>query len=782
MSNEQNTVVNKPQEVHGFLIGRQSKDVAGRIEIAYWIKTAAGTVKVIPERQQSVFFVTSKAIRLIEPLTKITILQQEYTSFSAEPLLLVSCQSLAEQRHLMQLLDSEGMAYYEHDIRPEERFLMERNIRGGVCFQGLADTEGKVFTQAKLKPSSYQPKWIVWSLDIETSVSRNELLSIAVVAEGLEVCFLIAEQDYADPNVYSFNDEKSLLLAFMRFVRLHAPDIIIGWSVIAFDLNFIDQRCQALDLKPNFGVAGNRWRFRDKEPDVRRLIDIPGRVALDGITLLKVAGYQFDSYSLENVSRQLLNDGKLLHGSQRWQEIERLHQEEPMELVKYNIQDCKLVWRIFEELKLLELQQTRIELTGIPLSQTGGSIAAFENLYLPLLHQQKKAAPNHSQEDFIASPGGFVMSSQPGLYKNVLVFDFKSLYPSIIRTFLVDPLARVTKSELSVTGFLGAKFAVDSAILPNLISQLALAREVAKQEQNQILSYAIKIIMNSFYGVLGSNLCRFYHPELASSITMRGHQVLSVTKNWFEEFGANVIYGDTDSLFVTLSNQLTSEEVQTQGKRLCEIMNQKWQQWCQQEYQIPCFLELEFEQTYERFFMPTIRGQVEGSKKRYAGLAKGELIFKGLEAVRSDWTPFARKFQKKLFEHVFNDVSPVDYILKVLDDLYAGDYDQELIYQKRLSRPLNHYVKVTPPHVRAARIADEKRIKLGIKPEYAQGRCNITYYYSRAGVQPFEAEDPILNPDYDHYVEKQMEPIADSVLVLFNTSMANLTSKQIGLL
>ncbi|TBR38553.1 DNA polymerase II [Marinomonas agarivorans] len=770
------------QEEQGFLIGRQSRDVDGHIEIAYWVKTDSGTVKVIPERQQSVFFVVNDAIALIDSLPRVTILQSGYTSFSHDALLLVSCESLAIQRNLQQLLDNQGLAYYEHDIRPEDRFLMERGIRGGVRFQGQMDKTGQVFSQARLKPTDYQPKWIIWSLDIETSVSRNEILSIAIVSGELEACFIVSANTFTDDSIHPFPDEKSLLLGFMRFVRLHNPTVFIGWSVIAFDLNFIDQRCQALGLKPNFGVGGNRWRFKDKDPNVRRLIDIPGRVALDGITLLKVGGYQFDSYSLDSVSQELLDDGKLLHGSQRWQEIERLHKEAPSELVKYNIQDCRLVWRIFQKLNLLELQQTRVELTGIPLSQTGGSIAAFENLYLPLLHQYKRAAPNHDNDEFVSSPGGFVMSSQPGLYQNVLVFDFKSLYPSIIRTFLVDPLARIEKSDAEVEGFLGANFASDYAILPNLISHLAKAREQAKKQNNAILSYAIKIIMNSFYGVLGSNLCRFYHPELASSITMRGHQVLSITKNWFEELGATVIYGDTDSLFVTLSPELTYDEVQKQGKALCLSMNQKWQQWCMQEYDIACYLELEFEQTYERFFMPTIRGQVEGSKKRYAGQAKGELVFKGLEAVRSDWTPFARTFQKRLFEHVFNDLSPVDYILQVLTDLYAGTYDEALIYQKRLSRPLNHYVKVTPPHVKAARLADSRRTELGIKPEYAQGRCTISYYYSRSGVQPFEADDPIINPDYDHYVEKQIEPIADSVLLLFGTSMADLTSKQMGLL
>ena len=776
-------MANKRQELEGFLLGRQSKDINGKIEISYWVKTQQGTVKVIPERQQSIFFVSAQAEKLIQDIPQTKILTQTYTSFQNELLLLLSCESVAVQQYVVKLLESEKLAFYEHDVRPEDRFLMERGIRGGVCFQAVSDNDGKVFSNAKLKASNVNPSWNVWSLDIETSVSRNQLLSIGVVSDALETCFIVSDQVFDDERVVVFADEKSLLLAFMRFVRLHSPDIIIGWNVIAFDLNFLDQRCQALGLKPNFGVAGNNWHVRGKDSEAKRFIDIPGRAVLDGISLLKVAGYHFDSYSLENVSRTILEDGKLLHGSQRWQEIERIHQEEPQQFVEYNLQDCQLVLRIFKQLKLIELQQTRVELTGIPLAQMGGSVAAFENQYLPLLHQHQKAAPNYSQDEFISSPGGFVMSSEPGLYKNVLVFDFKSLYPSIIRTFLIDPLARVSGGDRRVAGFLGASFDKDKVVLPTLIGELTMAREAAKKDKNSTLSYAIKIIMNSFYGVLGSNLCRFYHPELASSITMRGQQVLSMTRVWFEEAGAKVIYGDTDSLFVVLPDVDSNEDkIKAEGGRFCVSINQQWQDWCRQEFDVECHLELEFEQIYNRFFMPTIRGQQEGSKKRYAGLVGNQLIFKGLEAVRSDWTPFAREFQRQLFERIFHDLSPIDYIHEILEQLYAGEFDQELIYQKRLSRPLGDYIKITPPHVRAARIADQKRLELGIKPEYEKGRCSIAYYYSRSGIQPFEAEDNIQNLDYDHYVEKQIEPIADSILSLFGTSMAELTSRQIGLL
>jgi DNA polymerase-2 len=151
------------------------------------------------------------------------------------------------------------------------------------------------------------------------------------------------------------------------------------------------------------------------------------------------------------------------------------------------------------------------------------------------------------------SPGGFVMASQSGLYDSVLVLDFKSLYPSIIRTFLIDPVGLVAGTRDSadtaatVPGFRGARFSRDKHCLPAIVKQIWDGREAAKRARNAPLSQALKIIMNALYGVLGSSGCRFFDPRLASSITLRGHEIMHQTRKLIEELGYPVIYGDTDS-------------------------------------------------------------------------------------------------------------------------------------------------------------------------------------------------------------------------------------------
>ena len=145
-------------------------------------------------------------------------------------------------------------------------------------------------------------------------------------------------------------------------------------------------------------------------------------------------------------------------------------------------------------------------------------MAAFTHLYMPLMHRQGFVAPNLGGKSPQASPGGFVMDSQPGLYESVLVLDYKSLYPSIIRTFLIDPVGLIEGLQHpddsdSVPGFRGARFSRTRHCLPAIVARVAEGRETAKREHNAPLSQALKIIMNAFYGVLGSSGCRFFDPR-----------------------------------------------------------------------------------------------------------------------------------------------------------------------------------------------------------------------------------------------------------------------------
>ena len=182
------------------------------------------------------------------------------------------------------------------------------------------------------------------------------------------------------------------------------------------------------------------------------------------------------------MAQELLGRGKHISSEDRGAEISRLYLENPRGLAEYNLEDCRLVAEIFERTGLLPYLLERQQLTGLALDRLGGSVAAFDYLYLPRLHRHGRVAPSIGPMTtrFEASPGGYVLDSKPGLYDNVLVLDFKSLYPSIIRTFKIDPLGLAAPGDDPVSGFEGATFSRDEHILPELIATLWTARDAAK--------------------------------------------------------------------------------------------------------------------------------------------------------------------------------------------------------------------------------------------------------------------------------------------------------------
>ena len=494
------------------------------------------------------------------------------------------------------------------------------------------------------------------------------------------------------------------------------------------------------------------------------------------------AFYNFESFSLENVARQLLGEGKLLHGSDRGVEIGRLFEEDKTRLADYNLRDCELVSEIFAATDLLDFALARTAMTGLNLDRMGGSVASFDNLYLPRLHRAGYVAPNASPQH-IASPGGAALDSQPGIYDHVLVLDFKSLYPSIIRTFLVDPLGLALgvsgslEEGETVPGFLEARFARHGHILPALIQQLWQQRDGAKRVGDTPLSQAIKIIMNSFYGVLGSPGCRFFDARLATSITRRGHQILGRTRDYIEQAGHRVIYGDTDSVFVWIHEAGDDADADAAGRELERDLNAWWKQVIQEEFALDSLLELEFETHFKRFLMPTVRGSDKGSKKRYAGVVSGpqgdRLVFKGLENVRTDWTRLAREFQEELYRRIFMQEPFEDYVRELTAQVLDGRHDQALVYRKRLRRRLDEYQRNLPPHVQAARLYEQR----GLTPP-TRGAW-VEYVITTAGAEP--AARPLAALDYQHYVDRQLEPVADGILGFVGTSFAQLAGKQIDL-
>jgi len=802
---------NNPPIGKGFLLTRQSYDRQGQSKITLWLSTEKGPVKLGIPAERPVFFIQQADIQQAGFLLKT--LNNNYShkllklfTFSLQSVAGLYFNNLRTFYDARSILTDAGIEIYESNIRLEERYLMERFVYGSVEFSGdessLAEQAEKGYIEyrnIKIKPCDYVPDFNTVSLDIECS-EKGELYSIGfytgetaqkhfpgfkkvIMIQPLELSDKEAAEDYIE----WVNNEAELLKALEQAIQLIDPDIIIGWNVINFDFRLLAKRAALHNVKLRLGRDKSIMRWRDSQTEKNQgFITIDGRVVIDGISALKAEAYSFPSFSLEAIGQHFLGRGKATDDvDNRLEAITHNFNFNKVKLAEYNLQDCVLVWDIFEKIKLMDYLIFRSQLTGLELDRAGGSVAAFVNLYLPKLHRQAYVSPNLPKGGGLASPGGYVMNSKPGLYNNVLVLDFKSLYPSIIRTFKIDPLGLIEGQkdpDHAIEGFRGGCFSRDKHLLPQIITELWAKWDQAKKDNDKARSQAIKIIMNSFYGVLGSGGCPFYDTKLASSITLRGHEIMQQTAKWIESDGYEVIYGDTDSTFVLLNEDVSDKQANDIGRSLAETINNRWIEKLADEHQIDCFLEIEFESHFSRFLMTTIRGSEHGSKKRYAGILKNgdqqKLIFKGLENVRTDWTQLAKDFQLQLYQMVFDDKDPTDFIVETVNQTLDGKRDSELIYRKRLRRNLNSYVKNVPPHVKAARIADAENLKQG-KPLKHQNKGWISYVMTVNGPQPIDYVTAKI--DHQFYVDRQIEPVADGILPFVGLSFKEIVDLQMGL-
>ena len=783
------------REISGFILTRHWQDRRSGIELVLWLSTQYGPVKVLLDKQESIFFIAqidvSKAQQLLAREIGWRCSDLELKDFSGNS---ISGFYFSNQKTFYRARDqfaANDITVYEADIEPSNRFLMERFAKGSVLLRGVIKKAGGYLRMENpaLVGEEYSPRLKVVSVDIETAINQIELFSIGIYAvangKATELVLMVGQSDIQLPEyLHFYPDEKSLLTEFLNWLNEYDPDIIIGWNIINFDMRYLQRIADKYRIPFTLGRESGEitWRSQDDESN-RYQLQTTGRVVLDGIQLLREATYRFESFSLENVSRELLKEGKLLHDDDRGQAIGRLFETNKVALAQYNLRDCQLVWDIFEHTSLIDFAVARSHMTGLAVDRMGGSVASFDNLYLPQLHREGFVGPNASKQ-LTTSPGGFVMNSQPGIYNNVLVLDFKSLYPSIIRTFTIDPmgLALAKIGEVAgadvVPGYLDAEFARNRHILPAIIAQLWSRRDEAKASGDVAMSQAIKVIMNSFYGVLGTPACRFFDARLASSITRRGHEILQKTRDFIEQRGYPVVYGDTDSVFVWAKDSEDEVDARRVGQELSQSLNNWWNEYLQTEYNVESILEIEFETLYTKFLMPTVRGSNHlGSKKRYAGVVNTgqgpSVVFKGLENVRTDWTAIAREFQMELYRRIFFEQPYKEYIVETVRVVAAGECDEKLVYRKRLRKKLEDYVRNIPPHAQAARLGKERGVSEPRRGDW------IEYVITLQGAEPAGLAQASL--DYQHYIDNQLAPVADGILHFLNESFTQLTGDQIDL-
>lgn len=722
---------------------------------------------------------------------------------AARPLVLLSFSGLASRKAAAAALGRAGLRSPDADLRPADALLVEAGIRGPVAVSGDS-RPGRgvdlVFPEARLDPgpAGLRVPLRIASIDIETDEATRAVRAVSLdvrsaAGDGLfsSVGVVAPRAGFVPPDAdgVAFRaDEAALLQAFQRDLRAADPDVLTGWNFLDFDYPRLAERFSALGLPFRLGRSTEAARFLEGEGRRSAAAFVPGRQVLDALRAVRSGGERYDDYKLETVARAVLGEGKLVAstGADKLEELDRLWREDPAAFGAYCLRDASLVQDVLERTGLFRLAVERAALTGVSLDKAWTSVASFERVYaLGLRARGVAPLPPRASGDVSGAAGGTVLEPRVGLFRSVAVLDFRSLYPTIIRTFNVDPLARARAAAAPgpIVAPNGAEFDRGSGILPALIGDYFAARRAALDAGDETAAYVYKILMNSFYGVLGSDTCRYARTDLAGAITSFARKWLHFSRDFFRGRGFRVLYGDTDSLFVEspLPDGASADDYAAWGADRCAELNAKLAEAVRAEYGTESFLELRFDKAYPRFLIPPVRAEAvpagavaRGRAKGYAGLLleRGgtSVDVKGMEAARSDSTPLARRFQVELLGLVFRDGTEDDafaFLRETARSLASGALDGELVYRRRLARPVESYTASTPPHVRVARA-------LG----WEGRRGVVEYVWTSAG--PAAVADPAPRPDYAHYLETQVLPVARSVAAACGWDAARFSPSALG--
>jgi DNA polymerase-2 len=748
----------------------------------YAVLESGGPCLIVDDRVRPYFFVRAADRDRAAAIAPRALLEEtELRTFAGEPVVRLTADFPADVRPLRKRLEESGVTCFEADVRFAYRYLIDRGIRGAVIVHGTSERHpklGRVYRNPDLQPCRWVPALKVLSLDIETDPKAQQVFSIALHTPELSRVLIVHEHvlRHAEPVA----SEPALIRRFLSYLDELDPDVITGWNVVDFDLAVLARVAHRYGIHFAIGRSEDVFdRRRDASFTRESQAIVFGRLVLDALSLLRGAFIRLQDYKLETAAQALLGRGKLMAGDGRAEQIEYAYRHDPQRFVDYNLEDARLAAAILDRTGLIDLAVQRSLLTGMPLDRVSAAIASVDSLYLASLRGRGVVAPSVVSAAARARiTGGYVMDSAPGLYRNVLVFDFKSLYPSIIRTFNLDPLSLSSAGAGGTDDLVapnGARFRRDvRGILPELVESLADEREQARRAGQPVQANAIKILMNSLYGVLGAGASRLFSPDVANAITHFGQLLIRKAAEFAAQRGYRVIYGDTDSLFVDAAEP-DAEKALSRAEELRVAIGDAIADYVRDHFGCHSFLDLEFEKLYHRFFLPEVRGGKVGSKKRYAGLLRDadgreRVEFVGLESVRRDWSEVSKRFQLGLLELVFRDQPVEDFVRRFLADLRAGSFDGELVYRKAVRKELDEYTKTTPPHVRAARKQSRPASRM------------VEYVMTRHGPEPVGEET--APPDYDHYVEHQIAPVADAILRFLKTDFATVagTRKQLSLL
>lgn len=778
---------------------------------------------------------------------------------------------------LQEVMRAEGKwEVYETDILFRNRFLIDKNLGGMVWLSAEGDpidpvkyfrrsTSGssrcenfacdssilasgfkKVenFTIAPLKYLSFD----IECLPLDGGMPSPDVSPIVMISFSFEpeyrghktLVLLARPAEGINSDVLPCKDETEMLNRFFEIFCEYDPDIVAGYNHQDFDIPYITDRVRALvaqgkAINPVVGRDGSKISYRRFGLLTRT--EMKGRVVVDALPLVRRA-FSLKQYTLRAVSKELLNREKLdvppLEMEEYWFDTG----EKFRKFVDYARRDAELALELILNLRLLDKYIALAQVSGSLLQEIvdGGQTSMVETLLLRefglrdrvLLPKPDDGVSAERYEMSSDLKGGEVLEPKKGLLENVLLLDYKSLYPTIMMAHNLCYSTVVTGDTpdgATIKPPSGGEFVppdVYKGIVPSILEDLLNQRSLTKQrmrstsDENEYrvldaTQLAVKILLNSFYGYSGYARARLYNLTLANAVTSFGRSNILNTREiinntirkivlrsgaalLLDEAGElsphdkvvelSVAYGDTDSVFVHCQStmDLSLEEVSLVGNRLSDIVSAS----------LPDPMELEFESIAKRALLI--------AKKRYALWLfeprnsgwEDKIKVKGMETVRRDWCELTSVTLNRVLELVLiegNVDRAVEHVRKVvnnvrnLDPAKDSEIIESLILTRTLTRKSESY-KNKQPHLT---VAEKLKERTGVMPSIG---TRIPFVITAGkGLFVDRAEDPDyvrehnIPIDVDYYIKKQILPPVERILEVFGVKLSSFDfdSKQKGL-
>ncbi len=680
----------------------------------------------------------------------------------------------------------------EADILFTRRYLIDK----GIVPLTLTEVDGEPIN-LRLKVPSFSARSIrqeseemiqepaIIGFDIETynasgkgiDMEKNPILMIALYGKKFRKVITWKRFDTEERYIEFVSSEEELITKFKEAVESSKPDILCGYFSDGFDMPYIRARAEKYKIKLDIGLD---YSIPKSKTGKEIIMEIPGIVHIDIFKFIRRImrdSMDIEAYSLNKVAEELLGIQK---DDIDIETLADVWDNEPKKLAgfcKYNLRDAELAYELC--IKIMPNLAELVKLVGLPMFDL--SRMAYSQLVEWYLIKRAKefniVAPNKPEHKEIKRrlstepyEGAFVYEPKPGLYSDIFLFDFRSLYPTIISAHNISPStincdccddAERVPLEGQDIWFCKKKKGFIPTVIEDLITRRMRIKEILKKKEGEeqkflyARQYGLKTIANSMYGYLGFYASRWYSKEAASSITAFARHYIKKAIKEAQDEKFEVIYSDTDSVFLVSPNK-KEEEV----KKFAEKVNAD----------LPGLMELEYEGHYPTgIFVPAKDGGV-GAKKKYALISdEGKMIIKGFETVRRNWSTIAKETQEEVLNIVLREKDAdkaVRYIKKVISDLNDKKIPMEkMIITTQLQKEISQYESVGP-HVFIAKRMRDKGMDVGpgsiIRYIITKGKEKIR---DKAKL-PEECKEGEYDSDY--YLNNQIIPSVEKIFEVLN--------------